>query len=241
MYTDLDLLAKLRYWPLPFHTIQVIYPSNAKALDDDPLVAAWICTADHACQFRPLHGCDFATCIPCRKKTKTLATDCFIPKSSVVINMAVNSTIKDEGDVYKQNKNQEGEWTDGAKCGLNVAKYVKDFIGLTSAWMLGDVYTCEYRKIPTLIAKAVKTADLTNMSLTPGISNHTRGIKLAKGKPIVKLLLHRRLHKGDDITQAKWKELGFKTPSDRLSEDEQQVKHRIRRYIPVRDLQSDAQ
>ncbi|KAI4649798.1 uncharacterized protein J4E79_009643 [Alternaria viburni] len=33
--------------------------------------------------------------------------------------------------------------------------------------MLGDVYTREYRKIPTIIAKAVKTAELTNTSLTP--------------------------------------------------------------------------
>jgi len=78
---------------------------------------------------------------------------------------------------------------------LNVAKHVKDFIGLTSAWMPGNVHTREYGKIPTMIAKAVKTADLTNMSLTPGISNDIRGIKLAKGKPIVKLLLHRRLHR----------------------------------------------
>ena len=74
--------------------------------------------------------------------------------------MAVNSTIKEEGDVYKQDKNEEGEWTDGAKVGLNVAKYTKDFMGLTSAWMLGDVYTREYRKIPFLIAMAANTADL---------------------------------------------------------------------------------
>ena len=126
------------------------------------------------------------------------------------MNMALNSTIKEEGDVYKQDKNQEGEWTEDAKCGLNVAKYVKDSIGLTSACMLGDVYTREYRKIPTMIAKTVKTADLTNMSFSPGISDNIRGIKTAKGKVVVKLLLHRRLHKGDEITQAKWKDLGLK-------------------------------
>jgi len=79
--------------------------------------------------------------------------------------MAVNSTIKEEGDVYKQNKNQEGELIDGAKCGLNVAKYVEDFIGLTSAWMLGDVYTCEDRNIPALIPRVVNTADLMYMPL----------------------------------------------------------------------------
>ncbi|KAI4689220.1 uncharacterized protein J4E88_002570 [Alternaria novae-zelandiae] len=42
-----------------------------------------------------------------QRTTKELATDCFIPKSSVVMNMAMNSTIKEEGDVYKQDKNQE--------------------------------------------------------------------------------------------------------------------------------------
>ncbi|KAI4609151.1 hypothetical protein J4E83_008792 [Alternaria metachromatica] len=61
----------------------------------------------------------------------------------------------------------------GAKRGLNVAKYVKDFIGLTSAWMLGDVYTREYRKLPTLIPRVVKTVDLINMSLaTPIITKN---------------------------------------------------------------------
>ncbi|KAI4649713.1 hypothetical protein J4E93_004034 [Alternaria ventricosa] len=54
------------------------------------------------------------------------------------MNMAMNSMIKEEGDVYKQDKNEES-----------------------------DVYTREYRKIPTIIAKAVKTAELTNTSLTP--------------------------------------------------------------------------
>ncbi|KAI4911257.1 uncharacterized protein J4E92_010313 [Alternaria infectoria] len=100
-----------------------------------------------------------------QRTTKTLATDCFIPKSSVIMNMAVNSTVKEEDDVYKQDKNKEGEWTDGAKVGLNVAKYTKEFMGLTLAWMLGDVYTREYRKIPALIPRVVKTADLMNMLL----------------------------------------------------------------------------
>ncbi|KAI4923846.1 hypothetical protein J4E85_008002 [Alternaria conjuncta] len=111
-----------------FTQYNVIYPSDAKPLDDDHSVTAWIY--------------------------------CFIPKSSVIMNMAVNSTIKEEGDVYKQDKNKEGEWTDGVKVGLNVAKYVKDFVGLTSAWMPGEVYTREYRKIPFLVAMAAKTADL---------------------------------------------------------------------------------
>ncbi|KAI4649799.1 uncharacterized protein J4E79_009644 [Alternaria viburni] len=89
-----------------FTQYNIIYPPDAKPLDDDPSVAAW---------------------------TKKLATDCFIPRSSVVMNMAMNSMIKEEGDVYKQDKNKEGEWTDGAKVGLNVAKYTEDFMGLTSA------------------------------------------------------------------------------------------------------------
>jgi len=89
------------------------------------------------------------------------------------MNMAVNSTIRDEGNDYKQDKNKEGEWTDGAKVGLNVAKHVKDFIGLTSAWMPGDVYTREYRKILALNPRVVKTADLMNMSLaTPRITGN---------------------------------------------------------------------
>jgi len=83
------------------------------------------------------------------------------------MNMAVNSTVKEEGDVYKQDKNKEGEWTDGAKSGLNVMRYVRELVGLISAWMLGDAYTRGYRKTPALIPRIVKTADLINMLLLP--------------------------------------------------------------------------
>lgn len=177
----------------------------------------------------------------CRKKTKKLATNCGIPKLTVIMNMAVEGTIKEESDAHKLSK-QEDEWLYEAKIGLNVASYAKDFIGVTSAWGPGEVYTCEYKKMPTLIANTVKTADLANMSLaTPGMTeNDTRSTEMMRGKPIVKLFFHRRLHKGDDITQVKGNELGAKAQSDRLSGDERRVKYQIWRYIPVRDLLSDA-
>ncbi|KAG9382942.1 hypothetical protein A1F94_006863 [Pyrenophora tritici-repentis] len=98
---------------------------------------------------------------------------------------------------------------------IPVSEYDNQLNGDHVTWKPGEEFTKVHQEVPTAVAKQLLKSALTKMPVNHTATNGAdlSGMKTVKGRPAVNLLLHKRIHKGDEL-QIKFDHLKVQADSD---------------------------
>ncbi|KAI0579531.1 hypothetical protein Alg130_07457 [Pyrenophora tritici-repentis] len=84
---------------------------------------------------------------------------------------------------------------------IPVSEYDNQLNGDHVTWKPGEEFTKVHQEVPTAVAKQLLKSALTKMPVNHTATNGAdlSGMKTVKGRPAVNLLLHKRIHKGDEL------------------------------------------
>ncbi|KAH5479570.1 hypothetical protein HBI22_049640 [Parastagonospora nodorum] len=191
----------------------IFLPEGCKLLTGLPEgQQAWICTAQHPSRFHPMYGYAHKSCLDCKSSRKMKKLDIWIPSHEVYLYLMISTTIDPAGKLLVEDV--------PATAPPITEKDVPQFMGDKSLWKMGATFTKSRQEVPQDLEITLAKAQVSATPiLLPAMSgSDLTGMVLKNGKPIINLLLHLRIHKGDELP-AKWDHLRPRAVSERMGEN----------------------